>query len=68
MEGKFIIRMRGEDVTYANYNNIPDQIGAVIEYKPNIPEPPHTDEEHELIHTFQDKLQKLVQRESCQLR
>lgn len=68
MKGKFIIRMHGEDVTYTNYNTIPHQIGAVISFMPDYPEPPHTEEEHRLIHSFQDKLQELIQRESCLLR
>ena len=68
MKGKFIIRMHGEDVTYTNYNTIPNQIGAVISFMPDYPSPPHTDEEHEIIHSFHAKLNELIQRESCQLR
>jgi hypothetical protein len=68
MKGKFIIRMHGEVIPYTDFESIPDQIGAVISFMPDIPEPPHTEEEHELIHAFHDKLQELIKRESCQLR
>lgn len=68
MKGKFKVLIESEIKRYTDYDDIPDRIGAVISFMPDYPEPPHTEEEHALIHTFQDKLKELVQRESCQLR
>ena len=67
MTGVFKIRINGEVMRYTEFADIPSQFGAVISYIPDHPEPPHTDEEHALIHTFQDKLQELLQRESKDL-
>ena len=35
----------------------------VIKFDPDWPEGPHTDEEHEYMDTFNDKLQDLMKRE-----
>ena len=67
MTGVFKIRINGEVMRYTVFADIPAQFGAVISYIPDHPKPPHTDEEHALIHTFQDKLQELLQRESKDL-
>jgi hypothetical protein len=67
MNGVYKIKLNGDLVTYNKFSDIPAQFGAVISFKPDHPEPPHTDEEHALIHTFQDKLQELLQRESKDL-
>ena len=67
MNGVYKIKLNGDIVTYNKFSDIPAQFGAVISFMPDTPEPPHTDEEHDLIHSFQDKLQELLQRESCQL-
>jgi hypothetical protein len=68
MTGVFKIKLNGEVIHYTKFSDIPEQIGAVISFMPDYPEPPHTDEEHELIHSFHAKLNELIQRESCQLR
>lgn len=68
MTGVFEIKINGELIRYTEFEAIPHQIGAVISFMPDYPEPPHTEEEHRLMHSFQDKLQELVQRESCLLR
>jgi len=67
MNGVYKIKLNGDLVTYNKFSDIPSEFGAVISFAPDYPEPPHTDEEHELMHTFHDKLQELLQRESCQL-
>lgn len=67
MKGVYKIKINREVITYDNYNDIPENIGAVISFLPDYPEPPHTQEEHELIHTFNSKLQQLIKRECQQL-
>lgn len=68
MNGEYKILMNGEMITYTRFQDIPNKIGALISFMPNYPEPPHTTEEHDLIHSFHDKLDELMEREVCQLR
>ena len=68
MKGEYIIILNGTIHTYTDFDDIPDKIGAVISFNPDYPEPPHTNEEHELIETFNDKLKQLMERECQQLR
>jgi len=67
MNGVYKIKLNGDIATYNKFSDIPAQFGAVISYIPEHPQPPHSDEEHDLIHSFQDKLQELLQRESRDL-
>tara|TARA_B100000929_G_scaffold274793_1_gene248228 strand:+ start:77 stop:286 length:210 start_codon:yes stop_codon:yes gene_type:complete len=68
MDGKFLIKIGSEILTYNNFDDIPKEIGAVISFKPNYPTPPHTEEQHNLIGTFNDKLKQLMERECQRLR
>ncbi len=49
MEGEFKVRIKNRIFTYNNINDIPNEIGAVISFKPDFPEPPHTEEQHNYI-------------------
>tara|TARA_Y100001970_G_C14163891_1_gene820150 strand:- start:304 stop:513 length:210 start_codon:yes stop_codon:yes gene_type:complete len=68
MEGEFKIKVGRSIYTYTNFNDIPKEIGAVISFNPKYPKEPHTEEEHKLIKTFNDKLQELMKRECQRLR
>ena len=65
MNGTFIIREKNELVTtkYTKYEDIPMEFDHVIKFEPDFPEEPHTDEDHEYMETFNDKLQELMKRE-----
>ena len=65
-EFKFIVN--GELKTYDRYEDIPDEFDHVIKFLPDYPPEPHTEEEHQLIATFVDKLKELASRECQQLR
>tara|TARA_R100000008_G_C3552319_1_gene151177 strand:- start:887 stop:1072 length:186 start_codon:yes stop_codon:yes gene_type:complete len=59
--------VEGEIIVYNNYNDIPDKIDHVISFLPHYPKGPHTEEEHEMISKFGEKLQDLLRRENtCQ--
>ena len=60
---KFVIRKNNELLTYNNYEDIPLEFDHVIEFKPSIPEPPHTEEQHEEIEQWNNKLAVLMERE-----
>ena len=68
MEGVFKIKVGRSIYTYTNFDEIPQEIGAVISFNPKYPKEPHTEEEHKLIETFNDKLQELMKRECRRLR
>ena len=63
-EFQFIIN--GELVTFNKYEDIPDEFEHVIKFLPDIPEPvndDHTDEEHEELAKWNDRLQELMEKE-----
>lgn len=59
----FKLIVNGEMVTYDEYSKIPDIFDHVICFKPDISLGPHTPEEHEDISTWNEKLQKLMEKE-----
>ena len=68
MQGIFVIRNNDKILEFNNYDDIPQSFDNVIKFEPTSPEPPHTEEQHEYIETFNDKLKQLMERECQQLR
>ena len=63
MKGEYIILQNGELVTYTDYDDIPSTFENVISFNPDWPESPHTQEDHDYMEVFNDKLQALMERE-----
>jgi hypothetical protein len=63
MNHKFIILDNGVLYTYTKYEDIPESFDNVIQFLPEIPEGPHTHEEHDIIDQWNDKLKELMKRE-----
>jgi hypothetical protein len=63
MKGRFTIREGEALITYGNYEDIPLEFDNVIEFLPDAPEGPHTEEQHEEIEGYCGKLKELLQRE-----
>ena len=61
---KFVIMVDGELVTYTKYEDIPDNFDHVIEFVPEIPNGPHTENQHEEIDQWNNRLQLLIQKEN----
>lgn len=61
MPHKFVIKRNGILETYTEYDKIPNDFEHVIEFIPEIPEGPHTEEQHEEIEKWNDKLQALME-------
>jgi hypothetical protein len=57
-KGEYIVVEKGEIKEYDDFNNIPEDIDNIIKFLPEIPEGPHTHEEHELIDSFNDVFQE----------
>jgi len=60
-EFQFIVN--GELVTYDKYEDIPETFDHVIKFLPDIPPEPHNEEEHEEIQEWNNKFQKLMEKE-----
>ena len=62
--GKFTIKNGQYILTFHNYEDIPLQFDHLISFKPDVPEAPHTPEEHEEIALWNSRLQLLMERET----
>ena len=65
MAHEFVILVDGTLKTYTRYEDIPEFFDNVIRFKPEIPDAPHTEEQHEEIEGWNKKLQKLMERENA---
>ena len=63
MQGIFVIRNNDKILEFNNYDDIPQSFDIVIKFEPTSPEPPHTEEEHGEMATYNDKLKELLKRE-----
>jgi len=64
MNHEFVILNNSILETYTKYEDIPESFDHVIKFLPQIPEPPHTEAQHEEIEQWNDKLQELMKREN----
>lgn len=60
---KFVIKRNNILETYTNYEDIPDDFDHVIEFLPEITDGPHSDEEHDELAKWNDRLQELMRKE-----
>ena len=60
--GEFIVRVDGEEQSYTDYNDVPQEVEAVIKFLPNVPEDPHTLQQHEEISKWNEEMLGLVER------
>lgn len=47
--------------TYTNFEDIPSDFDHMIEFLPEIPPEPHTEEQHQEIQQWNGKLQQLME-------
>lgn len=63
MPHRFVVRVAGRLEIYDRFEDIPEEIEHVIEFRPEVPPPPHTDAQHEEIDSWNPRLQELMRRE-----
>lgn len=63
MKGIFEVRINHETIQYEYFDDIPEVFDNLIRFEPEYPESPHSEEDHEYIETFGDKLLELMLRE-----
>lgn len=61
MGHRFVILKQGELLTFDDYDQIPNQFEALIEFLPEIPPEPHTHEQHKEIDSWQGKFLRLLE-------
>ena len=60
-EFQFVVN--GELVLYDKYEDIPEDFEHVIRFIPDVPEDPHTEEEHAEMALWNTRLQELMEKE-----
>ena len=60
-EFEFVVN--GELVLYDKYEDIPEDFEHVIRFIPDMPEDPHTEEEHAEMALWNTRLQELMEKE-----
>ena len=66
MKGEFVFMIDGKLITVYDYNDIPEKLQHVIKFQPEIPPPPHSEEQHMQLHKWHEKLQRLISIENQQ--
>ncbi len=61
MKGIFEVIIDGQVCRFTDYNQIPSRFTNVIRFEPEIPPSPHTEAEHELIESYYEKFQSLIE-------
>jgi hypothetical protein len=64
MAHEFVILVDGKIKHYHNYEDIPERFDNVIKFVPEIPDGPHTHDEHAEIEVWNEKLKMLMERET----
>ena len=64
MRGRFVILRRGELEVYDDFDSIPEVFDNVIEFMPEYPPGPHTDEQHDEMDAYAVRLAELMRRET----
>jgi hypothetical protein len=63
MAHRFVVVIDNVLHTFDNFLDIPENIDFVVEFIPEIPPEPHTEEQHQEIEAWGDKFQDLLERE-----
>ena len=62
MGHRFVIMRNDVIEVYDRYEDIPNDLDHVIEFLPEIPPEPHTEQQHEEIETWPDLFLKLMEK------
>ena len=65
MGHRFVIMQGNQLVEYGRYEDIPDDFDHVIEFLPEIPSGPHSQEQHEEIDSWHDRFLRLMRIENA---
>ena len=68
MPHRFVIRDGGRLQVFERYEDIPAVFDHLIEFKPEVPPGPHTDQEHQEIASWLGRFDQLMERERASSR
>jgi hypothetical protein len=63
MKGIFEFLINGKIETFYDYKEIPENFDHVIKFIPEVPQGPHTHEQHEEMDQWNNRLQELIAKE-----
>lgn len=63
MEGKFVILNNGVLNTYTRTEDIPMEFDNLIQFLPDFPEGPHTEEQHTEMNEYNEVFKSILRRE-----
>jgi hypothetical protein len=58
--GKFVFLKGRNLITVSDLNDAPKDYDSIIEFSPEIPEPPHTPEQHEFIESIDEIFKRYI--------
>jgi hypothetical protein len=64
MPNEFVILKNNKLETFTRYEDIPEKFDNLIKFLPEIPEPPHTYEQHQELDLWNERLKELMKRET----
>lgn len=64
LEGEFKVLINGKLKTFNDYNKIPMSFENLISFKFDVPPEPHTQEQHDEINKWPDRMKELMKRET----
>ncbi len=65
MKGIYKIYINNETKEYNNYWDIPEKFDNLVSFSPEYPQSPHSEEDHKLIDSFQERFLELMERENA---
>ena len=63
LEGEFVIRDNDKLIRHTKARDLPASFDHLISFKPKVPEPPHTVNDHVEMSRYVEYLQELMKRE-----
>ena len=64
LTGTFVVKRDGELIEVDRCGDLPDDFDHLIRFEPNIPEPPHSINDHEMMSKWTEYLQELCSRQN----
>ena len=64
LTGTFVVKRDGELIEVDRCGDLPDEFDHLIRFEPDIPEAPHSINDHEMMSKWTDYLQELVAKEN----
>lgn len=61
MAHRFVVKVGNEILEFQHYEDIPDVFDHLLAFQPEVPPPPHTEEQHQEIESWMSKFNRLME-------